>query len=285
MAKLMTTPPFTTLNAAYQLHFYFCFKTRYLKPLFSTEAEHALLRNVIDDVCVREQYHLLKARISPEHLRFLLSMKPEQTISHAVKMLKGNLSREFGAAFPQQLMKQKTSTTWARGYFARSSGKVNVEAARAYVDSQVDHHGYKGDWAKALKYRNPEFKSPAFDLAHCVCMLDYHLVLVTKYRTPLFDEAITPRLIQYVMAVGRKHGFVVDRMTVLPDHVHLIVEARPSVSARTCVQALMNNAHHWMEKHYYGALKQTGCWDVWQPSFYAGTVGVYSTAQVERFLG
>jgi len=281
----MRSPPFNTLDAAYQLHFYLYFKTHYLKPLFATTDEHALIGNVLTDVCAREQYHLLETEITHDHLRFLLSLKPEQTISQAVKMLKGNLSRQFGRAFPDQLKRHQTQTPLAKGYFARSSGKVNLDLARKYIDAQTNHHGYKGAWTKALKYRNPAFKSPAFQLPHSVCMLDYHLVFVTKSRTSVFDETIAPRLFQYVMAVGRKHGFVVDRISLLPDHIHLIIEAIPSVSANDCALALLNNTQQWMEKNFWGVLKETAAPDVWQPSFYAGTVGEYSTAQVKRFLG
>lgn len=280
----MILPPFKALDAAYELHFYLCFKTHYLKPLFATEDAHALVSNVLDEVCDREQYHLLEAKITTDHLRLLVSMKPEQTISRAVRMLKGNVSRAFASAFPYELKRQGSETLWARGYFARSSGKVNQEVAQRYVEGQVSHHGYRGKWTNTLKYRNPAFNSPAFELAHCVCLLDYHLVLVTKFRTALFDEKIAPRLFDYMIKVGSKHGFAVDRISLLPDHIHLIIEALPGVSVCECVLALLNNTRHWMEQRYSGVLKQTGAWDVWQPSFYAGTVGEYSTAQVRQFL-
>ena len=281
----MLTPHFRALDCAYQLHFYLCLKTRYLKPLFITDDHHALVGSVLDDVCAREQYHLLKTEVSPDHLRLLLSLKPDQKVSQAVKMLKGNLSREFGSAFAFDLERHRTKTLWARGYFARSAGKVNLDAARKYVETQASHHGYGGTWAEALKFRNFAFKSPAFDLAHCLCKLDYHLVLVTEHRKALFDEAIAPGLFNYVMSIGDKHGFVIDRIGLLPDHMHLILEAMPSVSIDECALAILNNTRYWMEKHYSGVLKQTRGWDVWHPSFYAGTVGDYSTAQVKRFLG
>ena len=53
--------------------------------------EQGLITTVLDDVCVREQYHLLDASITPNHLWLLISLKPEQTISHLVKTIKGNL--------------------------------------------------------------------------------------------------------------------------------------------------------------------------------------------------
>ena len=87
------TPHFTALDAAYQLHFYLCFKTHYLRPMLATKEEHSLVRRVLDEVCVREQYHLLETEVTEDHLRLLLSLKPTQTVSRAVKMLKGNVDR------------------------------------------------------------------------------------------------------------------------------------------------------------------------------------------------
>jgi len=109
-------------------------------------------------------------------------------------------------------------------------------------------------------------------------------MLVTKFRVPLFDEAIAPGLFEYVLSVGRKHGFAVDRMSLLPDHMHLLIQAITGLSIYECALAVMNNTRHWMEKQFSGVLKETDAWDVWQPSFYAGTVGEYTTAQVRQFL-
>jgi REP element-mobilizing transposase RayT len=57
------------------------------------------LTEVISDVCQREEYHLLEARSSPDHPGLLVSLKPEQAVSRAIKMMKGNLSREMGQGF------------------------------------------------------------------------------------------------------------------------------------------------------------------------------------------
>ncbi len=141
MVALMT-PHFRALEAAYQLHFYLCFKTRYLQPLLAAADEQSLVRKVLDNICCREQYHLLETEITKDHLRLLLSLKPKQTVSRAVKMLKGNLDQQFRTVFPQQLVRNSTNTLWAKGYFAKSSGKVDLQRAQKYVDRQVSHHGY-----------------------------------------------------------------------------------------------------------------------------------------------
>jgi putative transposase len=275
----MAQPTFTSVQAAYQLHFYLCFKTSRLQPRFSDRTVRELLDEVAADVCGREQYHLLESQTSPDHLRLLISTRPDQSVSRAVKMLKGNLSRALGLRFPP-------SEPWlARGYFARSSGKADIETVRSYVASQVSHHRYRGSWTEPLQLVNRSFMSPAFQLPHSVTLLNYHLVLVTKGRAGVFDETIAPRLFKYITAVGAKHGFQVERMSLLPDHLHLMFEAIPGVSVGDLALALMNNTAHWMARHYWGVLKQTDAWDLWQPSYYVGTVGEYTTAHVKRFLG
>jgi putative transposase len=276
--------PFKQLDSAYQLHHYLCFKTHYLREVLVGDNHRNLIATAAEAVCSREGYHLLDTQVEPAHVRMLVSLTPEQTVSQAVQRLKGSLSRQFSTTFPSYLAEHRMPTLWARGYFARSSGKVGADTVRAYVDNQISHHGYRGAWTEALRFKNPEFKSPAFSLAHCLTILQYHLVLVTDFRIPLFDEAIAPRLFEYVIAVGQKRGFVVDRLSVLPDHVHLVIEAVPSLSMDECALTVVNNTRHWMEKNYWGVLKQTGAWDVWKPSFYAGTTGEYTTAQVRSFL-
>ena len=194
-------PTFTKLEAAYQLHFYLYFKTYCCRPLFTEGPVREVITEVTSNVCQREDYHLLEARPSLDHLRLLVSLKPGQAVSRAVKMLKGNLSHELGLRLPE------TSPWLGRGYYARSSGRVDIETVRSYVGSQVSHHGYRGEWTKALELTNPGFKSPAFQLSHAVSILNYHVVLVTKGRASVFDETIAGGLLKYAVAVGDKLGF------------------------------------------------------------------------------
>ena len=277
----MDRPTFTTLEAAYQLHFYLYFKTYCSRPLFAEPSTREVLSSVTNDVCQREGYHLLEANISADHIRLLISLKPDHTVSRAVNMLKGNLSRELGLRFPA---KASAGEWLGKGYFSRSSGKADVEAVRLYVSRQVSHHGYRGKWTEGLEFANPNFKTPAFEFGHSLSTLAYHVVLVTAGRAPVFDETIAPGLFDYVVAVGGKRGFALERMTVLPDHIHFLLEGLPSRSIGELVLALANNTAYWMGKHYWGVLRQTGAWDVWQPFYYAGTVGEYTTAEIRNFL-
>ena len=145
---------FTALEAAYQLHYYLWFKTHYLQPRLADLDQRELAQVVISDVCNRNEYSLLESDIDPTHLRLLISLQPQHNVSQAVRLLKGNLQHQFGKVVgPEKLL--------ARGYFARTSGGVDLERSRAYVDSQVRHHGYRGQWTKPLEFCNDKYRTPA----------------------------------------------------------------------------------------------------------------------------
>jgi len=99
----MTSPQFKNLDSAYQLHHYLLFKSHYRREIFSGAAEREVLTKTVQDVCGREGYHLLETDITPELLRILVSLTPAQTVSQAVQRFKGNTSRQFTLAFPEQL--------------------------------------------------------------------------------------------------------------------------------------------------------------------------------------
>jgi REP element-mobilizing transposase RayT len=121
----MQLPPFTTLSWAYQLHYYVCFRTHRRRACFAEERNVETLTAALTEICQRHEYHLLESQIYPDHVRCLLSLRPEQTLSTAIQTIKTNASREcnrqLGLAAP----------LWARGYL------LARRRARAALDCQT----------------------------------------------------------------------------------------------------------------------------------------------------
>ena len=273
----MYLEPLANLSWAYQLHYYLCFRTHRRKKLFSPADRGQALSQELSEICERHGYHLLKAKDYPDHLRCLFSLRPSHSISKTLQMVKTNLSRELSARFGLQ------APMWADGFLARSIGRVRIEAVRNYLDSQSEHHGYAG------RVRPPVFrfiaKNPiALTAAHSAFDLNHHVVLTTQYRRGIFGSRIGEELIGYWERVAMKKGFAMDRVTVLPDHVHLLVRIVPKMSIENCVLALMNNGRLWFGSHYPELLIKSGMTQLWQASAYAGTTGTVTTALVKSFL-
>ena len=259
----MYLDPLNTISWAYQLHYYLCFRTRTRQSLPTN------LTDVLVEICERHDYHLLKSQLYPDHVRMLMSLKPTQRISDAILKLKSNSSPSAGF--------------WQRGYLARSVGRVRIATIKSYIDGQAEHHGYASRvLPPVFRYRAKEpvalrGKHSSFELSH-------HLVFATRYRLGVFDLALGRNLTSYWLRVASLRDFAIDRVTVVPDHIHLLVRTVPKMSVEECALSLMNNGQYFVGKYAPEVLVQAGIDGLWQPSAYAGTTGKVTTALVKKFL-
>ncbi len=172
---------------------------------------------------------------------------------------------------------------WARGYLARSVGRVRIDAVRVYLQLQAEHHGY------AVRILPPVYRYQAdrpvrLSAAHSSSDLNHHVVLVTRRRAGVFGARMGEELGRYWLRVAAKRGFAIDQMTAVPDHVHLLVRTVPKLSIEECVLSLMNNGQHFIATTFPEALVRAKVDQLWQPSAFEGTRGNMTTALLKAFL-
>jgi REP element-mobilizing transposase RayT len=209
----MFLTPYTSLKWAYQLHYYLCFKTHRRKPIFNTDRATALA-DLIGEICKRHDYHLLDHHTFEDQLRGLFSLRPEQAIAKTIQTLKSNSARELAKSLELSI------PIWARGYLARSRGKVCISAVRAYLETQDTHHGYANRIRPPIfKYRAP---SPVtLTAAHAWFDLSHHLVFSTNQRKGVFSSRTGEALTRYWLGVAAKEQFAIDQVSIVPDHLRL----------------------------------------------------------------
>jgi REP-associated tyrosine transposase len=177
----MNLTPYTSLSWAYQLHYYLCFRTHRRKQLFSSGA--ADLRQLIEEICSRHDYHFLECRGYPGQLRCLLSLRPSQVIARVVQTIKTNSSREWSRKF------DVPSPVWARGHLAKSAGRMRIDAVRNYLEKQSEHHGYESRIMPPVYHYQTE--SPVeLKASHACFDLSHHVVLSTTQRRGAFTSGI-----------------------------------------------------------------------------------------------
>ena len=194
-----------------------------------------------------------------------------------MKKIKGRssalLCREYGITPP----------LWARGYLARSVGRVRVQSVKRYIAQQAERHGY------AKRALPPVFRFRALEpallgTAHAAFDLTHHIVFATTYRKGIFDSKIGKALVSYWINVAAKREFALDQATVLPDHVHMLVRTTPKLTIEQVAISLMNNGQYFVAKHFPGVMVEAKIDQLWQPSAYAGTCGELTTALLKAFL-
>ena len=271
----MFLTPYTHLTWAYQLHYYLCFRTYRRRPFLKENKD--TLAESLKLLFGLYGYHCLEMKLRESDVQLLLSLSPEHRISEVLKKLKGESSK----ALCQQL--RIAPPLWARGYLARSSGRVRFRAVKDYLDRQAEHHGYD------CRILPPVFRFRAdtprvLSVAHASFDLKHQLVLVTQFRRGIFDSRLGEALVNYWLKVSGRREFALDQVTVLPDHIHLLVRITPKMSIEECALALMNNGQHFLGKNYPERLIEAGINQLWQPSAYAGTCGELPTALLKSFL-
>jgi putative transposase len=276
----MKSAPFKSPGAAYQLHYYICLRTKRSKPVL-TASIRASLEEHLNAICEHCRFHLLERNSHESHLRLVVSLRPEHSVAEAVKKIRGNLSRSLCAEYSGL----EAGKLWSRGYFAKSTGKVEDAVIAKYIASQAEHHGYEGrSGSLVCAYDEPGTPPVLRAHNHAAFHLTHHLVFDTQRHAHVFDDVTGDALIEYWLRVAEKKEFQIAQIRVLPNHCHLRVRLLPAMSVLECVLALMNNSWAMMNRRFWGVLKQTDAWDVWEPSFYAATTGDVTTAEVRAYL-
>ena len=271
----MYLTPFTSLAWAYQLHYYLCFRTHRRRPLFSSKATQ--VKELVSEICARHDYHLLECQPYPDQIRCLVSLQPAQPISKVLQTIKTNSSRECSQQF------DLAKPVWARGFLAKSVGRMRIGAVRRYLEQQSKHHGYDSRVLPPV-YRYCASQPIALQASHASFELNHHLVLATCQRKGVFSSDLGRALSDYWLRVAATRGFAIDQISVVPDHVHLLVRNVPKMSIDECTLLLMNNGQHFIGKNYPQLLVDARINQLWEPSAYAGTSGEFTTALIKAWL-
>lgn len=64
--------------------------------------------------------------------------------------------------------------------------------------------------------------------SHSVFLLNYHLVLVTKYRREVLDDSINERLKEIFKRINQKYNITVEEWNYDKDHTHILFRAHPN---------------------------------------------------------
>mgnify|MGYP003090836299 FL=1 len=73
--------------------------------------------------------------------------------------------------------------------------------------------------------------------AHSVFSLYYHLILVTKYRKPVFDDEISERAKVLFEAIAPAYKIEVLEWNHDQDHVHIFFKAQPKTELSKFINA------------------------------------------------
>lgn len=118
--------------------------------------------------------------------------------------------------------------------------------------------------------------------AGAVFSLKYHLVWCPKYRRQVLVAPVDARLKEVLVAVSESHGWTLHTLEVMPDHVHVFVEADPTACAAEIVNRLKGASSRILRDEFPSLKSRLPT--LWSRSYFAGTVGSVSEAVIRRYI-
>ena len=108
---------------------------------------------------------------------------------------------------------------------------------------------------------------------HSKYRLEYHLILVPKYRKP----CITPEMLQYLRRECQRllelNGLELLEMNGEADHIHLLFSAPPQVCLANVINSLKSSTSRLVRKTYAEHLAQF----YWKPYFWSRSYLILSS--------
>ena len=100
--------------------------------------------------------------------------------------------------------------------------------------------------------------------AHSVFSLHYHLILVTKYRKPVFSDEISERAKALFEAIAPSYKIEVLEWNHDQDHVHIFFKAQPKTELSKFINAYKSASSRVLKKEFPSMRKQ-----LWQDMFWS----------------
>ena len=112
--------------------------------------------------------------------------------------------------------------------------------------------------------------------------LKYHLVWCPKYRRKVLVPPFDLRLKEIIAEVAVEAEMIVHAVEVMPDHVHLFVEADPTLAVAEIVNRFKSRSSRLMRREFPALRSRLPT--LWSRSYYAGSVGHVSAKTVEAYI-
>lgn len=114
-----------------------------------------------------------------------------------------------------------------------------------------------------------------------VSSINYHFIFVPKRRKPVLIGDIAARMQNIVFGLVEEHGWKLIAMEIMPDHVHLFINAPTHESAADIARWVKGRASKLLREEFPSLKKLPS---LWSPSYFVATTGKVSTDTIRKYI-
>jgi REP element-mobilizing transposase RayT len=204
---------------------------------------------------------VLSATRKREQVSILFSTTPNVSPVFLTQRAKGRLAH--------QLRIEQVPCKFSRKVSLRALGENNQKEVEDYIASQVDKEQFVDPrFSEQMKKFHCSWDDVNLDepiaVSHGRYWYSLHVVLVTDARYRICCSSTLEAIKSGLIAVREKESYGYKSLQVMPDHLHVLLQANVEQSPAEVVERIQNETAVSVGSR------------LWRETFYVGTVGSYS---------
>ena len=120
--------------------------------------------------------------------------------------------------------------------------------------------------------------------AHSVFLLNYHLIMVVKYRKKVFDDSISNRAKVMFEYISPKYNITLLEWNHYEDHVHILFKAHPKTEISKFINAYKSASSRLLKKEFPSIKEKLWNETFWSQSFCLLTTGGAPLEIVKKYI-
>jgi putative transposase len=112
--------------------------------------------------------------------------------------------------------------------------------------------------------------------------IGYHLIWCPKYRRRVLTGSVEKRLKELLYEKADSMLVVIEKMEVMPDHIHIFVKTNPCLSPHLVVKHLKGYTSRVLRQEFPNLKSRIP--SLWTRSYYCESVGHISEKTIKKYI-
>lgn len=127
---------------------------------------------------------------------------------------------------------------------------------------------------------------PYYTNRHSCFLLQYHMVLVTKYRKPVLTGEVKEIVYKTIQDIFDEKQLVILEMNGEADHIHILFEADPFTSPGELANVIKTKTSRFARQQFADTILKEYYWKpyFWSNSYFVATVSENSLSVVQAYI-
>ena len=121
--------------------------------------------------------------------------------------------------------------------------------------------------------------------SHAVYSLNYHLILITKYRREVFtNRKMFERLREIASLIAKNHNIEIKQLNGEADHVHMLLRAKPQCELSKYINAMKSASSSRLKQEFPDVKHRLWKSQFWSQSYCLITVGGVPLEVLKKYI-